>query len=408
MTGSGDAPGVGVIADDYTGATDVASALRRHGLRTELWFGLPRADTATASEAVIVALKSRTIPPGTAVEMSLAAARSLRARGTRRLYFKICSTFDSTDAGNIGPVTDALLDELGLPISLVCPASPEHRRTVYQGHLFVGDRLLSESPMRHHPLTPMTDSSLVRVLGRQTPRDVSLLPHELVRQGDSAVRAEVERLAAAGVRHALADAITDDDLRALVTAAEDLALLVGGAGMVRLLGARLTAHPRSDARDRAAPSALPAGPTLILAGSLSARTREQVEVATSHFPAYRLGANGDQAVAWLDAHLGNGAVMVHSWAPPGERDARRATDIEAMLASVARHAVQRGVRRLVVAGGETAGAVVDALGIHRVEVVGEADRGVPWLIADGDPPLALLLKSGNFGQPDLFVRAAAA
>ena len=467
---------LGCVADDYTGGTDVASALRRQGLRTLLLFGPPRPDWAAAdADAVVVALKSRNLPPAEAVAVSLSAQEWLGEQGIGRLFFKYCSTFDSTDDGNIGPVADALLEAAGSGFTVVCPTSPEHSRTVHQGHLFVGDRLLSESSMRHHPLTPMTDPDLVRVLGRQTPHRVALVPAEVVRQGPAAVAAAFQRLRDHGVRFAVTDATTDDDLAAIATAARDLPVVTGAAGLVRLLGAlthedpptqargtpaaeahgspptrarklptaRAAGHPPSRARGTSAarraaprrgsvadpetgserlsttPQRLPGGPALILAGSSSVATLEQVARARERFPAYRLdpgatpdpGDLRDKAVDWLGRQLEGGTVLVYASAPPSERDLAvpgAARAIELTMAELARAAVARGVRRIVVAGGETSGAVVDGLGIDRVVVAREEDLGVPWVVTSGPAPLALLLKSGNFGRPDLLVRAAEA
>jgi 3-dehydrotetronate 4-kinase len=407
-------PWLGCVADDYTGGTDVASALRRQALGTLLLFGPPQPDwAADGADAVVVALKSRNLPPADAVSLSLAAQRWLRDQGTGCLYFKYCSTFDSTDEGNIGPVADALLEAAGAPLTVVCPASPEHGRTVYQGHLFVGDRLLSESSMRSHPLTPMTDPDLVRVLGRQTPHRVGLVPSQVVRQGPEAVAAAFQRLRDQGVRFAVADAVDDRDLAAIAAACRDLPVVTGAAGLVRHLARLTRQHPAS----RNEPPRLPGGPALILAGSSSAATLEQVARARSRYPAFRLDPAADpdpgdlraRAVDWMGEHLERGTVLVYASAPPGERAAATAATaraIELAMAELARAAVGRGVRRIVVAGGETSGAVVDGLGIDRVVVAREEDRGVPWLVTSGPDPLALLLKSGNFGRPDLLIRAA--
>jgi 3-dehydrotetronate 4-kinase len=411
---------LGCVADDYTGGTDVASALRRQGLGTLLLFGPPRPDWAAAdADAVVVALKSRNRPPAEAVAVSLAAQRWLREQGIGALFFKYCSTFDSTDDGNIGPVADALLEAAGSRFTVVCPTSPEHGRTVHQGHLFVGDRLLSESSMRHHPLTPMTDPDLVRVLGRQTPHRVALVPSEEVRQGPAVVAAAFERLRGQEVRFAVTDATTDDDLATVAAAARDLPVVTGAAGLVRLLAASLAREPSTSRRERLSTAPLPGGPVLILAGSSSAATLEQVARARERFPAYRLDPVADpdpgdlraKAVDWMDRHLEGGTVLVYASAPPSERDqagSGAARALELTMAELARAAVGRGVRRIVVAGGETSGAVVDGLGIDRVVVAREEDLGVPWLVTSGPAPLALLLKSGNFGRPDLLLRAAEA
>lgn len=411
-------PVFGVIADDYTGATDVASAIRGSGLSTALLFGPSSAGSpAPDGEAVVVGLKSRTIPPDEAVRVSLDVLAWLTERGASRIYFKYCSTFDSTDAGNIGPVADALLDTLGGEVTVVCPASPEHGRTVYQGHLFVGSQLLSESPMRDHPLTPMRDSDLVAVLGRQTARGVALIDLATIRRGARAIRERLAGLVADGTRYAVVDVVDDDDLASIAAAVGDAPLATGGAGLARHLAIGL-------ARDRAAragrhaaafapafgPAAdLPPGRTLILSGSLSKRTGEQIDAAlAAGIPAFGLDPahNTGEALDWLAANGAAPAALVHSWAPRHERSAARSSEIEATMAAIACAAATRGFARIVVAGGETAGAVVEALGIDRAVVVAEEDRGVPWLLAPSDPPLALLLKSGNFGGRDLFVRAA--
>jgi uncharacterized protein YgbK (DUF1537 family) len=427
---------LGCVADDYTGGTDVASALRRQGLRTLLLFGPPRRGWAAAdadADAVVVALKSRNLPPAEAVAVSLAAQRWLRDQGTGQLFFKYCSTFDSTDEGNIGPVADALLDAAGSPFTVVCPTSPEHGRTVHQGHLFVGDRLLSESSMRHHPLTPMTDPDLVRVLGRQTPHRIALVPSEVVRQGPEAVAAAFGRLRDQEVRFAVTDATTDDDLASVAAASRALPVVTGAAGLVRHLGALTRVNPASRYEaprrgsladpemggERLSTASLPGGPALVLAGSSSVATLEQVARARERFPAYRLDPAADpdpgdlraKAVDWMGRHLEGGTVLLYASAPPAERErpaSGAARAIELAMAELARAAVARGVRRIVVAGGETSGAVVDGLGIDRVVVAREEDLGVPWLVTTGPAPLALLLKSGNFGRPDLLVRAAEA
>lgn len=419
MSGMPYGPVLGCIADDYTGGTDVAAALRRAGLRTVLLFGSPETgQELPPCDAVVVALKSRTVPARDAVAQSLGVERWLRSHGVERVYVKYCSTFDSTDAGNIGPVTDALLDAAGAAMTLICPASPEHGRTVYQGHLFVGDTLLSESPMRHHPLTPMTDANLVRVMGRQTPHPVGLLPLDVVRAGREAVAARLAQLSAAGVRHVVVDATDDTDLDVVASAAGSFAVLTGGAGLARAVGA---ATARADAVDETPqPAPLPTGPGLVLAGSCSAATLAQVAHARSAFPAHRLdpAATPDPAellataTAWLHEHIGAAPLMIYSSAPVEQRRAAvaalgpgTAEILERTLGALARTAVDLGVRRLAVAGGETSGAVVSALGVNAVVVTDEEDRGVPWCVTPEPPVLGLLLKSGNFGRPDLLVRA---
>jgi uncharacterized protein YgbK (DUF1537 family) len=387
------------VADDYTGATDAASALRGAGLRVALRFG-PAApgEPLPDADAVVAARRLRATTPADAVAAALDAARWL---GPGPLFHKVCSTFDSTDEGNIGPVADALLDAVGADIALVCPAAPAHGRTVYMGHLFVGDRLLSESGMREHPLTPMRDPDLVRVLGRQTSHRVGLVPLPVVRAGAVAVR--LAELARDGVRYAVADAVDGADLDHLARAAAPV--MVGAAGLAAALG---RAHGPRAGHAPAAPEPPPARAAVVLSGSCSPATLRQVEVARSHMPSHRLDprAGGDataSAIAWLDRTSGGGPVLVYASAGADDRDPAHAGAVERAMGALARHAVANGADRLVVAGGETSGAVVDALGVSPVLVGGDAAPGVPWLLARG---LALLLKSGNFGDPDLLVRAA--
>jgi uncharacterized protein YgbK (DUF1537 family) len=419
---------LGCIADDFTGATDLANTLTRGGLRTVQVNGVPRDDLVLPeADAIVVALKSRTAPVNEAVEQSLAAFAWLQQREARRFLFKICSTFDSTDAGNIGPVADALLDALGSDLALVCPAFPANGRTVYQGHLFVGTQLLSDSPMRDHPLTPMRDASLVRVLSRQTRHKVGLVPHAFVRFGADAVQTVLHRLRGDGAAYAIADATDDEDLHVLAQAARDLPLLIGGSGIALGLPEIARATGTAPARDHAEAEVPRGGPALVLAGSCSQATRGQVDWFARNHPARRLDvaallagdAELDAAERWMSEHVALGPAMIYSSAPPAEVQALQATLgaegreraaglIESAFARLARAAVDGGVRRLIVAGGETSGAVVQALGIEALAIGAEIDPGVPWTVVSGDRVLALALKSGNFGSPDFFEKALVA
>jgi uncharacterized protein YgbK (DUF1537 family) len=411
----------GCIADDFTGGTDVAAAFRRAGLSVTLQFGLPTEQSpAPDTDAVVIALKTRTIPAEDAVEESLASLRWLLTHGTERYYFKYCSTFDSTDDGNIGPVADALLDELGETTTLVCPASPEHGRTSYLGHLFVGAHLLAESSMRHHPLTPMTDSLITRVLARQTTGAVGLLPLTAVRSGPEGVRSQLEQLRLSETRHIVVDAVTDGDLRNVAQGADAIRLLTGGAGLAGALGSVLDMARPSSPQGDGETLVLPTGAGIILAGSCSTATLEQIATAAKVFPSYRLDPasipdveelRGDVR-GWLEDNWARGPLLVYSSAGSDEREAavaawgpRTADLLEETLGQVARTAVELGAVRVVVAGGETSGAVVQSLDVAQVIVAGEADRGVPWCLATDGRDLGLLLKSGNFGAPDLLVRA---
>ncbi|MFE9181515.1 3-oxo-tetronate kinase [Streptomyces sp. NPDC007126] len=413
---------IGCIADDFTGGTDVAAAFRRAGLRTALVFGTPEDTTALPAgcDAAVVALKSRSTPVDEAVADSLAAQRWLWSRGAAQVYFKYCSTFDSTPQGNIGPVTDALMDAAGAGVTLHCPASPPNGRTVYQGHLFVHDQLLSDSPLRHHPLNPMTDSALVRLLSAQTRHHVALLDWSTVRRGVAAVRDAVVAHQQSGVRHVIADALTDEDLAVLGAAALELPLVAGAAGLAEGLG---HAYP---AAGPAAAETLPRdGRAAVLAGSCSARTLEQIaQFYAAGLPSLHLdvlaAATGrdvtGEALAWNDEQDPDLPVLIYASASSDELAAvqaqlgvaEAAARVEELLGTLAAHLVERGVRRLLVAGGETSGAVTTALGVRAVLVGEEADAGVPWTYATNEHDgLALMLKSGNFGAPDLFIRALA-
>lgn len=415
---------LGCIADDFTGATDLCNMLVRNGMRTVQLIDPPPPDLPVpAAEAVTVALKSRTCPREEAVAMSLAALDWLRRAGAERFLFKYCSTFDSTDEGNIGPVADALLDALGGGITIACPAFPETGRTIYKAHLFVGDLLLSDTHMRHHPLTPMTDASLVRVLARQTPHKVASIPYEIVKQGPAAIRARLDALQGEGVRHVVVDAIEDAHLVAIGEACADLALITGGSGIAMGLPENFRRRGRLDTIGSA--EALPpvAGRAAVLAGSCSAATLGQIANFERRRPALRLdplrlaedpAGTVARALAWAEPQLGEGPILIYASAPPEAVQATQAqlgreragALVEDAMAAIAQGLVTAGVRRLVVAGGETSGAVVKALDVKGLMIGPQIDPGVPATVTIGrEPPLALALKSGNFGGPDFFTRA---
>ncbi|WP_299625909.1 3-oxo-tetronate kinase [Pelagibius sp.] len=414
---------LGCIADDLTGATDLALMLVRGGMRTVQVVGVPqRAADLPAADAVVVALKSRTTPPEEAVAESLASAEALLAGGAKQLFFKYCSTFDSTDKGNIGPVTEALMARLDCPFTLACPAFPGNQRAVFQGHLFVGTTLLSDSPLKDHPLTPMRDPNLVSVLSRQTHRKVGLVPFETVEAGAEAIAAGFERARDEGVEIAIVDAISDSHLVAIGRAAAGLSLITGGSGVAMGLPQNFRDRGLLGGEDPLRNFAAPAGPAAILSGSCSAATQEQVAMAEeAGIPAYRVDAlslsSGETSAAalldWAGRQDSSRPLMIYSTAAPetirGVQD-RLGRDqagalVEETLAEVARGLVDQGVRRLIVAGGETSGAVVNGLSLQALEIGPEIDPGVPWTRSAGEPPLALALKSGNFGAPDFFLKA---
>jgi uncharacterized protein YgbK (DUF1537 family) len=413
---------LGAVADDFTGATDLASMLTRAGMRTVLKLGPPRPSEALPRvEAVVVALKSRTAPVAEAVADSLAAWRWAAAGGARQCYFKYCSTFDSTPRGNIGPVAEALMAETGATQTIYCPAFPENGRTIYQGKLFVFDRLLSESGMRDHPLTPMTDADLPRVLAAQLSAGArtGLVPFAVVERGAGAIRARLDALAAEGAAHVVVDALTDAHLAALGRACAGMALVTAGSGLGLALPANFAAQGLLAG---GAADALPrvGGPVLLLSGSCSAATNVQVARwhadggATLRLDPMALADGRQSAAAALDWAMGQGTpALVAATQPPesvrAAQDrlggARAAALVEETLAAIATGARAAGVRRFVVAGGETSGAVAQALGAERLAVGPSIAPGVPWCATLDAEPVALALKSGNFGAETFFADA---
>ena len=413
---------LGCIADDYTGASDLANTLTRCGLRTVQTIGVPSDDLALPEvDAVVVSLKSRSIEAGLAVSRSRAAEKWLRGHGARHVLFKICSTFDSTDAGNIGPVMDALRADSGDPIVLVTPAFPETGRTVYQGNLFVGAVPLNESPLRDHPLNPMHDSNLVRVLARQSKTKIGLVDLADMARGPDAVRARLADLSKKGFGAAIADAVFERDLETLGTVALDHRLSVGASGLGLGLARALVASGLVKSNAPNATSGVPVGgAAACLAGSCSQATLQQIAsaeatMAVLHLDPDQAVAGKDEArraLAWAMDRLKQGPILIASSSTPQQvtaLQARHGRDkaghaIEQAMADIAEGLVKLGVRRLVVAGGETSGAVVDRLEIPGFLVGAEIAAGVPVLRAVGarQGPMLLALKSGNFGGPEFF------
>jgi 3-dehydrotetronate 4-kinase len=419
---------LGVIADDFTGATDVANNLVRAGMRVVQTIGVPEGDNARASltdaDAVVIALKSRTAPVAEAVTQSLQAARCLQALGARQLYFKVCSTFDSTPRGNIGPVAQALIKHTGATFVPVTPAFPENGRTIFHGHLFVGDQLLSDSPMRHHPLTPMTDANLTRVLQAQV-RDtkVGLIAHAVVAQGSAAISDRARSLVESGQHLMVVDAVNNADLHALAQACSSEPLVVAASGLAIALPACWGFVPNAAAAELPAP----AGHAAIVSGSCSAASNAQVALfierggAALALDPLEL-AKGPQALErakeWTRVRVGKQPVLVYATAPSERLKQvqqqlgveRAGALVEQALAEVAHALVmQQGVQQLVVAGGETSGACVQRLQVQRLRIGPQIDPGVPWChttLPDGRG-LHLALKSGNFGGVDFFERSFA-
>ncbi|MEP7056384.1 MAG: 3-oxo-tetronate kinase [Caldimonas sp.] len=415
---------LGCIADDFTGATDLANNLVRSGMRVVQTIGVPTAPLDEPVDAVVVALKSRTIEPDRAVAQSLAALRWLQAAGAAQIYFKVCSTFDSTDRGNIGPVAEALMQALRCDFAIACPAFPLNQRTVFNGYLFVDAVPLNESSMRDHPLTPMTDANLVRVLQRQARGKVGLIDHRVVQSGAGAIRARIAARRDDGVALAIVDAISDADLMAMGKAFADLPLLVAGSGVA--IG--LAQNHGIVSSDRAARLPPAIGAAAVVSGSCSSASNAQVE----HFIAQggealpidplEIAGGADvvaTALAWARARIGARPILVYATAAPDAVKAvqtrlgvgRAGELVEQALSAIARGLVELGVRRLVVAGGETAGACVQALGIELLRIAAQIDPGVPWCHAASPATrgegLHIALKSGNFGTVDFFSKAFA-
>lgn len=413
---------LGCIADDFTGATDLANNLVRGGMRTVQTIGVPRVPLAVEVDAAIVALKSRTIPAAEAVAQSLAALAWLRQAGCRQFYFKYCSTFDSTPAGNIGQVTEALLVALGSDFTIACPAFPENHRTVFNGYLFAGGVPLNESGMQNHPLTPMTDANLVRVLQAQTRLKVGRVGYETVAHGPDAIRARFAQLRSSGVRIAVVDAISNDDLMRLGVAVADMPLVTAGSGVAIGLPENFVRAGLLRAQISASELPRMSGYQAILSGSCSTATNAQVvNFIRAGGAAYLLDPlklaagepEADRALRWAQPRLGHGPVLIYSTAEPQVVKAVQAqlgineagAMLEQALAAIARGLLDAGVSQLVVAGGETSGAVVKALGVDMLRIGPQIDPGVPWTATTGAVPMLLALKSGNFGADDFFLKA---
>ncbi|MCA0213744.1 MAG: four-carbon acid sugar kinase family protein [Proteobacteria bacterium] len=413
---------LGCIADDFTGATDLANNLVRSGMRVVQAIGVPDGPLDVDADAVVVALKSRTIAPADAIAQSLAALKWLQAQGAQQIYFKYCSTFDSTAQGNIGPVAEALMDALGTDFTIATPAFPDNGRTVFKGHLFVGDVLLSESGMQNHPLTPMTDANLVRVLQAQCRRKVGLIDHKAVAQGADAIRARIAALRADDVGLAVVDAVSNDDLLRLGPALGGLPLVTAGSGVAIGLPQNWGLQASSTASALPAPRGLQA----VVSGSCSLATNRQVAAfIAGGRPALaidplRIAAGVDvvtEALAWAAPLIKRGPVLVYSTADSstvktiqGQLGVEEAgAMVERTIAAIARGLVGLGVRQLVVAGGETSGACVQALNITQMKIGPQIDPGVPWCHAQSDAAqdegLHITLKSGNFGTDSFFTHA---
>ncbi|MEQ1534609.1 MAG: 3-oxo-tetronate kinase [Burkholderiaceae bacterium] len=428
---------LGCIADDFTGATDLANNLVRAGMRVVQTNGVPTQPLSAevdAIDAIVIALKTRTISPADAIAQSLAALQWLKSAGSRQIYFKYCSTFDSWygadndgKRGNIGPVTEALMDAMGADFTIATPAFPDNGRTVFKGHLFVGDVLLSESSMKTHPLTPMRDANLVTVMQAQCKRKVGLIDYRTVAAGFIAIQSRIAELKSQGVGIAIVDAISNEDLIRLGTALADLPLVTAGSGVA--IG--LPQNFGIDAKNTSQAAALPVakGYQAVVSGSCSQATNAQVAVWQASRRPHKalnlaeilgsdaqLHAEVQNVLSWAKPLLPNGPVLIYSTADAASvkttqsalgSDATGAR-VEQALSAIAKGLVELGVQQLVVAGGETSGACVQALGVEQMQIGPQIDTGVPWCYGFSnatDANIHLTLKSGNFGTTDFFAKA---
>jgi len=433
--------GLGCIADDFTGATDLANNLVRGGMRVVQTIGVPTepidSDAWADVDAVVVALKSRTISASDAVAQSLSALRWLQSLGAKQIYFKYCSTFDSTSAGNIGPVTDALMVALQTNFTIACPAFPDNGRTIFKGYLFVGDELLHESGMRNHPLTPMLDSNLVRVLQAQTQRKVGLIDYKTVAAGHAAITARMDQLKTSGISMAIVDATSNAELVEAGKAWKDMPLITAGSGIAIGLPKNFGIHATEAAIAKSSRLPAPQGLQAIVSGSCSVATNAQVAKFMAsfsddggrsfHVDPLQLIAGADvvaEALAWAKEQFALKAtkpILVYATSKPEQVKAvqvkavqvklgveKSGELIERTLSAITKGLVDLGVRQLVVAGGETSGACVQALGVTQLRIGPQISPGVPWTHtrAQSDD-LHLALKSGNFGSVDFFSEAFA-
>ncbi len=413
---------LGCIADDFTGATDLANMLVRGGMRTVQTIGIPTDSLQAEADAVVISLKSRTIDPQEAIAQSMQACRWLQAAGARQFFFKYCSTFDSTPQGNIGPVAQALMQALNCTFAIACPAFPENGRSVYHGHLFVGDQLLNESGMEKHPLTPMTDANLVRVLQRQSSVPVGLARHKTVQAGAQVLRKAFQSLQDQGVGFAVVDAVSDQDLYTIGQACQDHVLITGGSGVALGLPGNFEREGLLHHKAQAAHLPRLNGHSLVVAGSCSKATNAQVAHWLQGHPGFQIDPlalhRGEpvvaQAIEFAQARLAQEAVLIYATNTPeavAQAQAQIGVEqagklVEGALADISAALVKQGVRKLICAGGETSGAIVKALGIQSLQVGPQIDPGVPWMMTrSGAHPMALALKSGNFGAVDFFEKA---
>ncbi|MEP3232621.1 MAG: 3-oxo-tetronate kinase [Hyphomicrobiales bacterium] len=415
----------GAIADDFTGASDLAGLLARSGAAVNLRIGVPdgspsnlRVDGTPSAPFEVIALKSRTAPVDEAVSDALAALEWLKAAGAQRFFWKYCSTFDSTAEGNIGPVAEALMKALGTKQTIYCPAFPENGRSIYMGNLFVGNQPLAESPMRNHPLTPMLDSNLMRLLKPQVTLPVGLVEHLTVAKGPDAIKAKLQQMADDQTSHVVVDAVADADLLAISTACKDMPLLTGGSAIAMHLPHLYDADGLFDLGQSEAQTFATDDKSIVLSGSCSAMTLAQVQAyINAGHPSFKVDpldaakTGAENVLHWLDQQDFTKAPLIYASADPDDVKQVQATLgveqagalVEGVLAKCGTKARDLGARQFIVAGGETSGAVTKALGINQLTIGREIAPGVPWTYChSNDIPIALTLKSGNFGEISFF------
>ncbi len=412
---------LGVIADDFTGATDIAGFLVAGGIMTIQTNGVPDDSFTGDADAFVISLKSRSCPKEEAVNDSLSALRWLQSHGCEQFYFKYCSTFDSTEKGNIGPVTDALMDVLGTDLTIICPSLPVNGRTLYKGYLFVNDQLLHESGMRHHPVTPMKDSKIERVMESQAAGKAVSIYSDVIDQGDETLKAYLEAARKGGYRYAVLDSVYQEHLEVIARAVTDMPLVTGGSGLAAAMAA---IHPENEAhKDLAAAAGKPVkAKSVIFAGSCSEATNRQVNLYAESAPAVKIDVEKcirenesyrKEILNWLLSHLDDeSAPLLYATKPPEELARMKELyepgvaeeAIEGLFAYLALELYKAGVKNFISAGGETSGKIVQSLDIKAFFIGPQIDPGVPWVKAVGQD-VYLALKSGNFGTDDFFMKA---
>ncbi|MCZ4348157.1 3-oxo-tetronate kinase [Devosia neptuniae] len=412
---------LGCIADDFTGATDLAGLLARSGMSVSLRIGVPETPPTQTAPFEVIALKSRTAPLHDAVADARAALEWLRQAGAERFFWKYCSTFDSTADGNIGPVAEALMADLGCKQTIYCPAFPENGRTVFMGNLFVARQLLAESPMKDHPLTPMRDSNLMRLLAPQVTQPVALIDRFCVCGGAEAIQAELRALKLQGVAHVVVDAVSMSDLEKIAKGCRDMPLMTGASAVAMPLPALYLADGTMSADAPKAKTPKLGNGTVVLSGSCSAMTNKQVaDYLRRGVPAFRLDplvlaeSGAQEVLDWLAKQDLEAAPLIYATANSDNVRSAQAKlgvagageIVEATLSACAVAARDAGARRVIVAGGETSGAVTKALGVTQLHIGAEIAPGVPWTYCQsGGHQIALTLKSGNFGTETFFTDA---